>query len=106
MSLEQIIRPFQGYDPFNARRLPPQQTVEAPEDVETSWGQGGSGNYSQFTLSGLVGGTVNYAEKDRVTETVRIENPDDPSQFVDVERIKQLRLANEQGNEILFNLND
>lgn len=106
MSLEKIVRPFQTPEVFDARTLTPQQLQdENPDDAVATWGAPSSGDYTQFQISGLVGGTTTYTEKSRVTENVRVENPDDPSQFVEVERIKELRMANEQGNELLFKLN-
>lgn len=106
MSLEKVVRPFQSGDPFTARRLTPvkQRATEDEEDVVVLWGDGISSTYTAFAVSGLVGGTVNYTEKSRVTSTQRIENPDDATQFVDVERIEKLTMANSQGNEIEFNL--
>lgn len=108
MSLENIIRPFQLGDVFTARVLPNvQQPATAPADpVEKTFGDDSSGDYTQFQLSGLVGGVVTYNEKSRVTKTVRIHNPDDDSQFVDVERIQKLVLASSKGDEIHFNLNN
>ncbi len=108
MSLERIVRPFQLNEVFTARHTAPvdQMPVAPQEDVTKSWGGTISGTYTQFALSGIIGGTVIYTEKDRVTQTVRVENPDDSSQFVDVERIVSMRLANDQGNEIHFNLNN
>jgi hypothetical protein len=38
-------------------------------------------------------------EVSRVSETVRIENPDDPSQFVEVERINKLRFRDSTNGE-------
>lgn len=108
MSLERIIRPFEASEVFTARVLAPAtQPASAPEpDVELLWGDGNSGDYSQFQLSGLVGGVVTFEEKSRVTRTVRVTNPDDDSQFVDVERIEKLVLASNRGDEIHFNLNN
>ena len=108
MSMERIVRPFVVGEVFTARFLTPseQPAVTVPEDVVTEWGKGNDTNYDRFSLSGIVGGKVNYTEKDRVTQTVRITNPQDDQQFVDVERIQKLRMASEQGQEINFNFDD
>lgn len=108
MKLEAIIRPFQLGDVFNARSLPPVQppTTEPKADVDKVWGKGNSGNYTAFVLSGLVGGVVTFNETSRVTRKVRVTNPTDSSQFVDVERIEKLVMATSKGDEIHFNLNN
>lgn len=38
-------------------------------------------------------GGCGYVEVSRVTDTVRVENPDDPSQYVDVARILAVQMA-------------
>ncbi len=108
MKLEQVIRPFQNGDVFTARTLAPveQPAVPNTDPIVVSWGAESSGDYTSFALSGLVGGTVVYSEKSRVTNTVRVTNPQDDSQFVDVERIEKLVLAATNGDEIHFNLNN
>jgi len=45
-----------------------------------------------------------YTEISRTTETVRVSNPSDPSQYVDVQRIKSIRFMGPQGDEAVFNL--
>lgn len=107
-NLEQIIRPFQNGDVFTARVIVPTQQPSSvpPADVDLIFGGPSSSNYVAFTLSGLVGGKVVYNEKSRVTQKVRITNPTDASQYVDVERIQKLVLQSTDGNEIHFNLNN
>jgi hypothetical protein len=107
MSLEKIIRPFQVGDVFTARTIAPVQqpaTVIKP-DVSDTFGDEDSGGYTSFVLSGLVGGKVIYEEKSRVTQKVRITNPEDDQQWVDVERIQKLVMATTGGDEIHFNFN-
>ncbi len=106
MTMERIVRPFQLGEVFTARVLPPveQPAVTVPEDIVQVWGKGNDTNYDRFSLSGIVGGKVNYTESERVTQTVRITNPQDENQFVDVERIQRLKMVSDQGaNEINFN---
>lgn len=108
MSLERIIRPFQTGDAFTARRLPPtEQPGEPQEDVVVDWGTTISSNYNVWEIqNGLIGGNVQLTEQSRVTSTQRIENPDDPDQFVEVERIEKLVLASDQGHQLNFTLNN
>jgi hypothetical protein len=47
-----------------------------------------------------------HTEVDRKTHTVRVTNPDDENQFVDVQRIDQLRLKDENGVMSTWNLNN
>lgn len=105
MSMERIVRPFiTGVTPFDARRLAPEPD-RVTNDPTMTWGGPNSGTYTQFQVSGIIGGQVNYQEKSRVTETVRVENPDDANQFVEVERIRELVMASEKGEQITFKMN-
>lgn len=108
MSLEKVIRPFQIGDIFTARVLAPvsQPATTDSAPISFAWGAENSGDYTSFVLSGLVGGQVVYEEKSRVTKTVRVFNPQDDTQYVDVERIEKLVMAATNGNEIHFNLNN
>lgn len=48
----------------------------------------------------------NYTEFSRSVEVVRVENPDDPEQYVEVERIKSIIFAGPQGTYVRFILNN
>lgn len=109
MTMERIVRPFQLGEVFTARVLPPveQPAVTIPEDIVQVWGKGNDTNYDRFFLSGIVGGVVHYTEKERTTQVVRITNPDDAEQFVDVERIRKLRMVSDRdGSDINFDFSD
>lgn len=66
------------------------------------------------TTLGAMGFTINwpddpnndYAETLRTTHTVRVENPDDSSQFVDVERIDTISFRNGQKIPYDYSLNN
>jgi hypothetical protein len=45
-----------------------------------------------------------YTEIDRTTETVRVRNPDDSTQYVDVARIKSIRFQGPDGVHVRFDL--
>ncbi|MBX9606407.1 MAG: hypothetical protein K2Y51_09285 [Gammaproteobacteria bacterium] len=47
-----------------------------------------------------------YTEVSRVTSTVRVENPGDPAQYVDVERIDQILFASGDGRTLLLKFNN
>lgn len=106
--LEKIVRPFQANIPFTARRLTPDQPAEGstPEIVTLEWGDTIEANYKQYSIGGLAGATVKWTEVSRQTTTVRVSNPSDESQFVDVERIDRLTMRNEKGQEQELVLNN
>jgi hypothetical protein len=95
-TLEQIVRPFQRTGVSYPTRIfdPTQKPVE---DAVLALGREGSTKTFNESFSQRV---TTYRdqeikEKSRETETKRITNPDDDSQFVDVENIK--KLVTEQG---------
>ena len=103
MSLERVVRPFQRDDVFTARVLAPVQPAVPPnaDNAEISW-QGEADNkvapapdIVRFEVK------INWDEDKsrRKTETVRITNPDDKRQYIDVERIKQMVLKNSATGE-------
>jgi hypothetical protein len=97
MSLEKIIRPFQNGEVFNARRLPPSVAPvrEVPERALLNWECPHSGAYVSGPEPGTYGFTVKWEEDEsrRKTEKVRVENKDDPEQFIELERIKKMVLV-------------
>jgi hypothetical protein len=104
--LETIVRPFQAGDVFTARVLPPVHLPAAPPaPVTATWGQGISLLSTAIGINDLKIGVV-HTEIARKTHTVRVENPDDPNQYVDVQRIDQLRLQDENGVESTWNLHN
>ena len=97
MSIERIVRPFQINNVFTARIAPPVQPAEEPSDlVHLEWEGSAATSYSEEPAPGTMGITVEWKEDEerRVTETVRVENPEDPSQFVEVEKYKEATFKN------------
>lgn len=47
-----------------------------------------------------------YTELSRVTSTVRVENPGDPAQYVDVERIDEVLFSSGAGRLLLLKFNN
>jgi len=102
MTLERIVRPFQTNDVFNARRLPISQAVsgETPPEIQMTWQGAADGTYTEEAPPGALSIEVTeWRETDRKTEKVRVENPDDKEQFVQVERIKRMTFQNDTTGE-------
>jgi len=91
MSLERIIRPFQTHDVSPPQRVTVAEDADA-SDVVLAIGVVGSAKTFNGSESGSITTyqDVKIKEKERETETKHITNPDDDSQFVDVELIKKL----------------
>jgi antirestriction protein len=95
-ALEQIVRPFQRTGvSYPVRIFDP--TQKAAEDAVLALGKEGSTKTFNESLSQRVTTYQDQEikEKSRETEVKRVTNPDDDSQYVDVENIK--KLVTEQG---------
>ena len=94
MSLERIVRPFQSTTAFEQSRKQP--AIPRVDVAVLVWGSAGgfssilTFNVAQFTLQ--PGQT--HVETRRTTENERVENPNDSSQFVIVEKVKQISFRN------------
>lgn len=97
--LDLILRPFQSVDV-----TPPFRVVtgeDAPQNVVLSIGAIGEGK----TFNGSTSNSASFymvAHQKEVTRKVdvkRIENPDDPDQFVKVEDVKQLTTKRGTGQQ-------
>jgi hypothetical protein len=90
--LEGIVRPFQSPGVTATARIVIATEKTPPEPAVLQWGAAGS--LAQPVLVQIA--TIKfpnenkYVEKSRTTETVRVKNKDDPTQFVDVARIKNI----------------
>ena len=104
MNLEQIIRPFQDRD-----ITPPKVVIGSRkeiEDIHVSFGGPGEKVFG-FSLwsSTELGATANdYKEIKRTTVTKRVENPDDPDQYVDVKNTTNLYTRNKVDPDKKFNI--
>src|SRR5687767_11083462 len=89
---EEIIRPFQKEQLWTARVLAPRPPAPLPEEVSgdgvLEWRGSAQAKWVEEPSPMLMGFTTAWREDaaQRVTEEVRVENPDDPEQFVMVER--------------------
>lgn len=88
--LEGIIRPFQQPDRLTRRRIVATNTKLDVNPVSLTWGEAGNLPVPQTTVNFTVKKEKDHIEISRETELVRIENPDDPSQYVMVERPKNI----------------
>ena len=102
-SLERIVRPFQSKDV-----TPPQRVFnpsETPVDnVRIVCGQAGSTKTFNSSHSSTVTSYVEgkHRELSRETSVKRITNPDDETQYVDVELINKLKTSGVNGQETTF----
>ena len=99
-SLERIVRPFQSKDVAPPSRII-DTTVEAPDNVLIECGKVGTtktfnASYSCTTTLYVDNST---REISRATTTKRITNPDDESQYVDVEVIDTLKSSGLNGQK-------
>jgi hypothetical protein len=98
-SLEQVVRPFQLPQRTYPQRVVDDTTATTPDDVTIQIGKEGATKLfnESFSESTTSYGDVTSKEKSRSTEKKHITNPDDESQFVDVEIIKKLQVEQGQG---------
>ena len=90
---ELLVRPFQTRDVTPPKRIIGTEKTVDPVDVSIGATGGTALVFSAFTVIEFkTEDSYTYKEIDRKTHTKRIENPSDPSQFVEVERIDQISL--------------
>lgn len=91
-SMEAIVRPFQTEDIFTRGKIPVPSVNKEADPVVTSWGAKAALPEPESDLIGVeIDKEEKYFERSRKKERVRIENPNDPSQYVIVERPKELK---------------
>jgi len=103
MSLERVVRPFQTGDVFTARAVlpavPPTGLALSEDVCRLEWSGENPGDYDDIPLDMIFHNfKVEWEEnKDkRVTETVRIEQDDNPENFVEVERVQSAMMTDAQ----------
>ncbi len=98
--LEFLVRPFQTRDVTPPKRIIGAEKAVDPVTVSTGSPGGTAFVFSAFSvLEFKTEDSFTFHEIERKTHTKRIENPDDPSQFVEVERIDQVALRNKLNPE-------
>jgi hypothetical protein len=122
VSLEKIVR-FAESPRIQALRARRKALEESTDDSELIWGQPSEyGNAAQTPEEDRRGfrivdpapkkdptentekKTRVYSEVNRVTETVRVTNPSDSAQYVDVQRIKNITFRGPDGVDVRFEL--
>ena len=100
--IEKIVRPFETGNVFDSRvAAPVQPATDEPENMVLVIEGNAEGKYQEEPSPVFLGYEGKWDEDPsrRVTDTVRITNPDDTSQFVDVERIKKMVIVNDKTRE-------
>jgi hypothetical protein len=100
VAIEKIVRPFQSGDVFNARVLlppvPPTGFSRSQDACLLTWSGKNPGTFVTVEAEEVTGFKAEWKEdkSQRITEKVRVENPDDAQQYVEVERMKQAVFKN------------
>jgi sensor domain CHASE-containing protein len=113
-SIEQIVRPFQSPAVISTRRIVSNSTKIPTDDVLVEFGAAGDMPAAEKVEDAQDDGGVNfqvvtcddkYSEKDRRFKTVRIENPDNPENYVMVARINEIKFnkRSEGENMTMYN---
>jgi hypothetical protein len=91
--LELLVRPFETKDVTPPKRIIGAEKTVDPVDVSIGASGGTAFVFRAFSVIEFkTEDSFTYKEIERKTHTKRIENPDDPTQFVEVERIDQISL--------------
>jgi len=108
--LEQIVRPFQQSGAIASRGVVSTRARLQREKARLVWGSAGNMPTADKEEDGTDPSGYNfkleacddtYKEKSRDTEKIRVENPDDNSQYVMVDRIKLISFAHQSDSKIL-----
>lgn len=100
MNLESIVRPFQSPD-YSLPATGPRDPGQPLPTIVLTVGEEGQG----YTFNGSESGTLSsymdasHKEVSRETHVNRVTNPNDPSQFVDVEVIDKLTVRGNTGKQ-------
>jgi len=96
MRIESLVRPFQSPRDADIRSRP--QVPAVPAATPFEWGAAGSiGTVLQIFITNFsVQDSRIFTEVSRTTEKHRVENPEDSSQFVIVDRIKDIKFRNQE----------
>jgi hypothetical protein len=104
-NLETIVRPFVA-EPFGGRSLVPVGPAgPGKPNIVVSWGNPSTLQAKAIGVKDLNTGKF-WTEQDRKTSRIRVHNPSDSSQFVDIDRIDSIHLQDEKGNDHFMTLNN
>ncbi len=94
--LETVIRPFESRRVVSTARLVSSSKKQAAQLSTITWGAAGAMPvpFADIVPTGVSfqidKGALQHLEVYRITDQIRIENPDNSSDFVDVQRIKKI----------------
>jgi hypothetical protein len=109
-SFEMVIRPFQLGPVFTSRTIipaiPATGVEVSPDAPRLEWAGENPGDYDDIPSDMIFNNFKVEMKEDkdrRVTETVRIEQEDNPANFIDVERVKSTVMKDSQtGKEFMM----
>jgi hypothetical protein len=114
--LEEVVRPFETERILALRARRKAREEDRSDDSLIRWGRPSEYNKEE-NRSGFNVGNANpkkdpqqpprervYSEVERTTETVRVRNPNDSEQYVDVARIKSITFRGPDGLNVRFDL--
>ena len=102
-SLERVVRPFQTKDVTPPKRIL-QKSEDTVDNVLIQCGKIGSTKTFNASYSSTITSYVPNQQREltRDTTTKRVTNPDDASQYVDVELIDKLNASGVNGQQTIF----
>lgn len=121
-AIEQIVRPFESEAILALRARRKAREEDTSDDSLTRWGRpsqyGSASQTKEEDRRGFRVSNLNpkkdplnpnkpvrvYTEVERTTETVRVRNPSDSTQYVDVARIKSIMFRGPDGVDVRFDL--
>lgn len=96
--IEGIVRPFQSPQVTQSGPIPV-PSVGPTRPASIKWGA--VGKLPQPYVSFTVAPDETYTEQSRSTDTVRVYNPQDSSQYADVQRTDKLTMSKASGSSVL-----
>lgn len=108
--MEEIVRPFASPGGLATQRIVVQRDQVPVEPATLTWGQAGQMPTALEQDSANDDGTYGFklivcdealSEDTRSTENQRIENPDDPNQYVVVQRVRSMKFRKEERQNIV-----
>lgn len=95
MGLELVVRPFVGRSIAPERVPTPQQKPQENVQVRVACSGSKPMLYSWWTVAEFKVVDGSHSEIARKTEVVRVRNPEDPEQYVDIERVRELTMRDD-----------
>src|SRR5580765_6353879 len=108
MDLESLVRPSQSPVTLGTRRITPVRTQVATDTAGGTWGVAGNlpvavevpPEADPLVFNFEVKKSKEHQEVSRETEKIRVQNPNDPDQYVVIERLKSVRFKEKKAETI------